>query len=318
MTSVNGDIWFRSSVGYNSFITARRNFGSGWANTPNSREVQPILDYDDPALLYYGSGILFDNRFLSTVGPNRDPEIGHVQHRGLVSINFDLVSDLGQKTAPAWEGVWDCSLIQILQLNQCRIQRTPRAFMFATGCSGIELWEILRDNQDTADTYSNVTDGVTTITRGRIVSVMETRAENYGRPDLPKNLHMGTLGIDEIADTVTVVFKFRPDQYPDWITWQTKKVCAAMTQCTLPIVPEAGDCTIWRPNARTYAAEIRIPQPPETCNLIAQQPVSRANEFQFRIEITGHCRIRKWITDVNLQTDPSEGECDNCETINAY
>jgi hypothetical protein len=67
---VNGDVWGRSQDGWRSYIMARREFGE-WGNTPQSREIERILQYDDPKLLEFADCIYFDNRLLMTVNPQQ-------------------------------------------------------------------------------------------------------------------------------------------------------------------------------------------------------------------------------------------------------
>jgi len=158
-TQIDGDIWYRSIDGVRSFIVARRDFGVP-GNVPLSREMSPILEYDDGALLRHASGLYFDNRFLCTVSPFRT-ELG-IEHKGLAVINFDLVSDLGQKSAPAWEGVW--TGINIFALSKARINGREVAYAMAHGCNDVEFWELKKGGID--DQYiSEVEDaGVATTT----------------------------------------------------------------------------------------------------------------------------------------------------------
>lgn len=301
-TNINGDIWYRSGDGARSFMVARRNFAQP-GNVPMSREVSPILDFDDAALLGYASGVYFDNRFLMTVAPERT--VYGVEHKGLVPINFDLVSNLGQKSPPAWEGLW--TGLNIFQLSKARIKKKERAFAMANGCDGIEFWEILRNG--IADQYTRNVDEVVYIQTSQIEQVYETRSEAYGDPEQLKSLHMGELYIDEISDNVTIAIKFRPDQYPAWVDWETVSFCASVSQCAPP-TPGEFTCTVWKPRANSYfAAKVKLPQPPETCNTIAKQIVRLGNEFQFRLEVTGKCRIRIFKTTCTKVTEPTEGEC---------
>jgi len=142
-----------------------------------------------------------------------------------------------------------------------------------------------------------------------IQSVAETRAENYGDDTQLKSLHMGELYIDEISGNVEIVVKFRPDQYPAWVDWQTLNFCVSDQQCAPP-TPGEFTCTIWKPRSKSYfAAAIKLAQPSETCNVIGAQPVRLGNEFQFRLEVTGSCRVRIFKTTCKLVTESTEGEC---------
>lgn len=306
--AVNGDLWHRSQDGFRSFTIARRAFGSP-GNTPVSLEVDEILDKDAAELLFYGSGMNFDNRLLQTVSPLRTA--GGVIHKGLVSVNFDLLSSLGEKQPPAWEGVW--SGLDILQMDTAEIGEDERGFMFVLGANDLELWEVLTEGEQ--DEFYAVSGGLTTVTRKPIAAWLETRSEAYGNDDQLKGLHMGAFYIDEIFDTVDFTLKFRPDQYPTWITWQNFSLCAQVSQC---LVPPDMTCKLLKNASKLYAARLTIPQPPENCNGVAGIPVREGREFQFRLEWTGSCRIRKFRTTASLRSQPNEGECPaavQCQTL---
>lgn len=306
--SINGDMFYRSLDGFRSFIVARRLFGQA-GNTPMSHEIDPVLVLDTTDLLFYGSSVLFDNRFLSTISPVRTSR--GIHHRGLASINFDLVSDLRTKQAPAWEGIF--TGIDILQILKCQIDDIERCFIWANGetVNDIELWE-LEEYPQYADTADVLVNGVPTLIRNPIQAFLETRSEDYGIPFNLKNLYMAEIYLDDIVSTVFMTIKYRPDQYPSWLVWKSFSICANVCQ-TLP-----PGCEVWKPNARLYAARITLPQPPESCNTLSVQPAREAHEFQFRLEWSGHCRIRRFFTHAKYVTQTSEGSCPGTFTCKTF
>lgn len=302
VTSVNGDMWYRSEDGIHSFMVSRRDFGT-WGNTPMSREVNPILDYDTEKLLFYGSSVLFDNRLLCTTSPYRT--VLGVAHRGLVSDNFDLISSQSGKTQPAWEGGF--SGLNILQV--IKTTGIERCFLFVANDSNeVELWELLKDGRGVYDQFN---DGQT-ITRTRIEPLMETKSMPFQDGSQLKSLHSCEIFIDEIVDTVELTIKFRPDQYPTWVTWQTITLCANVTQCSPP-----ASCAMWLTRQKQYAARIMLTQPPESCNTIAGTVVREGYEFQFRLEAKGSFRLRKFKPHAKLRPDKQEGDCASysCKTF---
>lgn len=314
--SVNGDMWYRSEDGARSFIVARRNIDVT-GNTPMSREVSPILDVDTEDLLFFGSAVLFNNKGFSTVSPYRTD--AGVAHRGFTTINLDMLSNLRGKLPPAWEGVQ--SGLNAFQILKGRVEGEERGFVFALGDDGstIELWELLKDDQGFYDTFRTAEGENTSITRTAIQSFLETKSYDHQTPFNVKGLYMAELYLDEIVDNVAFAIKFRPDQYPTWVPWTTINLCATVTQCTVQ-APGAFSCTVWKTNKRQYAARIRIPRPPETCNTIAGAPVDRGFEFQFRMEWTGHCRIRRFRAHSKFHSQESEGVCpseNQCSTFQA-
>lgn len=303
--SVNGDMWYRSTDGIRSFIVARRDIDM-WGNTPMSREVDPVLNFDTESLLFYSSAILFDNRWFITVSPYRT-DTG-VAHRGLECINFDLVSNLRGKSPPSWEGLK--TGLNVLQLLKCTIEQSERMFAFTVNSAdGLELWEMKREK--TTGYYDALTEQDeegSSITRTSIQSWLDTKSYNFQNPFQPKLLNMAEIFLDELVDTVTLVIKFRPDQYPEWVTWATIPICATVTQCTVA-GPVGFSCSVWQQKFKQYAARITLPSPPETCNTIAGIPVNIGHEFQFRFEQTGHARIRRFRAHAIPQPQETAGIC---------
>ncbi len=299
---VNNDMWFRSVDGIRSFIVARRNSTSP-GNTPLSHEVSPVLANDTDDLLFHGSAILFDNRVFETVAPRRTSS--GIVHDGLAYVNFDSLSTLGGKQPPVWESFG--SGLTILQLVRGRIAGVERAFAIALNetSNTIELWEMLREQQGFYDTFRSVSGGQTTIVRTAIKTVLETKSYVYDR--LVK-LIMAELYLDDIVDEISLTIKFKPDQYPAWVTWATINLCANVSQCTIS-TPGQFSCQIWKPRSRQYASRIRLPRPSEECNVLAGTPLDRGYEFSFRFEGTGHFRIRKFRPHTKVMSDSFEGDC---------
>jgi hypothetical protein len=148
---VNSDIHYRSYEGWRSFIMARRE-NSEWGNTPISGEMQRVLDYDDQALLEYASAVLHDNRVIFTVNPHIS-ENG-IYHDGLAVLDFHLISRMGQKSRPVWDGLWDG--IRPTLLVQGEFGKVKRAFVFALDDDDKNvLYEI--DKNATADEDAAIT-----------------------------------------------------------------------------------------------------------------------------------------------------------------
>lgn len=297
---VNGDLWYRSPDGFRSFTAARIDF-QRWNNTPQSREIAPFLGYDNPGLLEYASSIIFNNRLFNTVSPQRTAY--GVVHQGLGVISFDNVSQLRNKAEPAWEGAW--SGLQIFQVVKGLFGSHERAFAFALGDNNaLELWELGASGY--YDQYTYVSGNDKFLTRTAIQPVLETRAMACGDDEVLKKLTTAALYLDQIVDTVTLVIKYRPDQYPGWTTWDTITICANVSQCSLS-QSDIVSCAVWKSAARSYAARIMIKSPAEVSNALSGKPMHYGHLFQFRIEGTGKFRIRKFMPYANVCSDQSEG-----------
>jgi hypothetical protein len=315
MITVNSDAWFRSLDGVRSLMAARRDFKSSQSNTPNSLELSPIFDNDDQNLLYYGSLATFDNRIFITASPYRTSY--GIAHRALAVINQDAISSMNKQSPPIWEGLW--TGLNTLQILSGQINGVNHCYAFVLNASnGIDLWELLPEGDDqTYDVLDQITNGVETITQTLIEGWIDTRAMNFGDPFQLKKLIMAELYLDEIVDDITVKVYFRPDQYPLWTLWQTIEICANVSQCTFSGT-SGGSCVMWQEQFKQYGARLKLPRPPETANSITNTPMDRGHEFQFRLEITGSCRVRKFKAHALMEQMAMEGECApsvDCKTL---
>jgi len=145
------------------------------------------------------------------------------------------------------------------------------------------------------------------ITSTSIQSFLETRRDNFGDSQQLKRLYTAELFIDDIIDDVTIVIRYRPDEYPEWTEWVTLKFCASVSQCLPPQNPKFI-CSVWKTKRGTYAARVMLTTPTEVINKLRGGYLSSGYEFQFRMEITGHCRLRKWLPQGEIDDDKSEGE----------
>lgn len=296
---VNGDLWYRSPDGYRSFTAARLDF-QRWNNTPQSREIAPILDYDDGSMLEYASSIVFNNRLINTVSPLRT-SFG-VVHQGVAVISFDNLSQMRNKSDPAWEGAW--SGLNIFQLVKGNFGTKERAFAFVLGdTNSLELWEIGISGY--YDQFLTTVNSNPVVIRTPIQPFMETRAMTFGDNAILKNLQTCEIYLDEIVDQVTLTIKYKPDQYPNWTTWDTISVCSTDTQCSL--TPSGGSCAFFQGTSKGYAARIMLARPPEIANVLSGKPLSWGYEYQFRIEGTGRFELKKFLPYASEQSDKSEG-----------
>lgn len=269
--AINTDIWYRSIDGVRSYITAQRQFNGSWANTPMSNEVDHILDADTAQWLEWGSGVLFDNRLLITVSPQRSAN-GYY-HRGLVALDFNLVSGMRKQTGPAWEGTWKG--LRILKIVSGLVNKKPRCFMYVLNdTSEIELWEL-----STEDKYDNTTE--------RIQWDVEFRGYNCGNNDQFKKLKTVRLIVSQLSGTLDGSLRYRTDESPCWYDWKAFNRCAKDKDCG----PFA--CTgpvTYQPQSRW---PIRFPEPPDTMDSITKRKRSTGYSFQPRLSMTGFCELRE-------------------------
>ena len=311
--SVNSDIFFRASDGIRSWILGRREFTS-WGNTPVSREMNRVLQSDDPTLLYYSSAIYFDNRMLMTCSPVFTQK--GIYHRGIVALDFDIISSIRGKQPSVYDGLW--TGLQTLQLVKGMFNGRERAFAFvlfaARDSSGneiepqIQLWEILPDGDEYED------DGNVPIQWQFETGTLKFSSSGMTELDL-KRLTSGELFVDNVRGLVNFEVQYRPDSYPCWVPWHSWQVCAKDRDCGID--PSTGCLTIndFKPQ---YRNRMGMGEPSaKYCAEVSKTPLREGTVFQIRMIITGKCRIRKQrylATPVAEDTFPkiicSKADCD--------
>ena len=233
------DTFFRSREGVGSLIIARREITAGWGNTTVSSEMDRILSQDALDLLAYSSAIVFNNRLVMTASPHTSGS--GTYHRGLVSMDFDPVSNLRQKLPPVYDGLW--TGINTLQLLQGRINGIQRAFAFTfnftTGT--IQLYELFRSGTAPFDNG-----GIP------ILTTMETpilfNKDIKPLTDLIR-LDDGEIYVQDVYGVAGIEIQYRPDFYPGWTTWRKFSVCSQSVFALkdsetpappAPVVPASG------------------------------------------------------------------------------
>jgi len=278
VVNVNGDLFFQATDGIRSLLQKTRDWNE-YGNTPQSREVQRILQFNDRALLRYGTGTEADNRLIESCLPFQTP-VG-VAHKADVVMNFDLVSTISKKLPPVWEGSWEG--LDILQRFTGDFGGLFRTFALVLGRTSrqIEVWEQVPGQQEDQGPDGD----------NRITWVIETPSYTWGSPLQLKNLDTLKLWVDRMFGTVDFKLYYRPDQYPCWVFWHAWQECAARSNCELESVGESCDYP-----TQTYCPQYRtpmtMPKPHFQCDATNDRPTSLGYSFQFRFVIKGYCRVR--------------------------
>ena len=298
ITQVNGDLFFRSTDGIRSFYFARRDWNT-WANTPVSREVEPILSHDDRGLLLWSSSINFDNRLITTTNPIAT-ERG-VVWRSCVALDFDLISTIKEKIPPAWDGKWVLT-DRILQL--VTVQNIDGVRAFAIGLDEndyISIWEITRDEwtDDGAD----------------INWELVTKSYQFESPLALKLLKSAEMWMSELSGNVGIDAFYRGDVKECWSPWarwaQNFAVCKSVPNRATGCLPTLFS----KPPVKTRVA---LPEPEvDTSVVCGSQPYPSTNgyEFQVRLKLTGHLKMRRLRVLADEQFENEFGQIDpDCDT----
>jgi len=259
---VNSDVFFRSTPGLGSLVQARRDFGSP-GNTPISDEVVRILNVDDKALLNYGSSIVFNNRWITTVSPQASSQ--GVLHAGLVVLNLDPISGVAAKQNPVYDGLW--TGINALQLVQGTFNGVDRAFAFTfnVALSKIELYELLPTGAQEFD--NGIIPIVWTFETGSLFN------RDVKPRDVMVSLRDGEFAVTDVVGTVRFEVFYKSDQ-SCWTPWHSFSICSNT----------AGDSQ--------YFPKLGLGEPSSAdCDSILNTPLRDGYTFQIKFKITGYCRI---------------------------
>jgi len=276
--NVNGDQFYQSTDGVRSFLQKSRDFNE-YGNTPQSREVQRAIQFNDRALLRFGTGVESDNRQLQSCLPFQTAY--GVAHRGTVPMNFDLVSTISRKLPPVWEGMWEG--VDVLQYFTGDFGGRFRTFAVVLGrTSGqLELWEQVAGLQEDEGRLGD----------DRITWIIETPSYTWGSPLQFKQLDTLKLWVDRMFGTVDFKVYYRPDQYPCWVFWHQWQECAARDNCELLSATQPCDYPT-QDFCPQYRTPMTLPTPHFKCDTTNQRPTTLGYGFQFRIVIKGYCRVR--------------------------
>ena len=283
---VNGDAYFRSRDGIRSVVQAVRDF-SQTGNTPISREMSRILKYDADKWLPYASGVLFDNRYLMTslASPHATRGIGF---KGLVALDFDLISGLTGKSPMAYDGFWEMEPgLEILQIVKAEFDSVERCFIFARNSSGdTELWEVAKQGDEYRDTDYTYNGGTSAWdpTYHKVSCELEYPSFDFEQPAAAKELEAADLWVDELTGGTTEFhMDFHPDEYPCWVNWQDWSITAETT---------SDECQSFVDNQRQYRPRMRIGRPPDTEEPATGKRFNYGWTFSARLKWTGHARVK--------------------------
>lgn len=302
VVQVNGDLFYPSlEPGIRSLFVATRYF-SQWGNTPISRNINRVLNFNNRALMPFATGIEFDNRLLMGILPVQT--VVGPAHQALASLDFDIISAFGQeelqggKPPPAWEGMLQG--LDVLQLFDGDFGGLQRAFavIHSQVDDSVEVWEITdsltRDNSPVAPD-------------ARVTWYVESPAYTWGREFDLKRLDGGEIWADRINGTVQLTVEYRVDADACWQPWLQTQFCAARTTCEDVVNP------ICYPTAPTYCEgqkfPIVLPVPPApSCVSLNFRPHTDGYQFQVRITVKGFMRIRGLLLyALPLEKRPFEG-----------
>ncbi len=282
IVAINGDLYYNSPPNgdIRSLLLAIRYFDQP-GNVPLSRNENRVLRLNDRSLLKFASGIEFDNRLLQTVLPIQTP-VG-AAHRGIIPLDFDLISSLEERLPPVWEGMLEG--VSILQLFEGDFGGRARAFAVVYGRDSgqIEIWELtLTDRFDQQDDALN---------GNRVSWYFETPSYTWNNVFGLKKLDGLDIWIDKLLGKVEFRVQYRVDQDPCWRDWGAWTECSAK-DCIED--PESPSCPAYptTPYCEGFRPAMSLGPPSGTCDKANDKLTTLGFQFQFRVIIKGWCRVR--------------------------
>jgi len=276
---VNGDLFYQAMDGVRSLALATR-FFQQWGNVSISRNENRVLRFNDRSLLRFASGIEFDNRLLQTCLPFQTP-VG-IAHKGVMPLDFDLITSLEEKYPPAWEGMLEP--VYVMQMFEGDFGGLQRGFatIVSKETGSIDVWEITTQDRFDQQIENN---------GNRVTWYLESPAYNWGDAFSLKQLDGLELWIDKLFGTVEFVVDYRVDQNPCWIFWHAWKECSAK-DCREDTEPVSCPEYPIQPYCESFRATMNLPKPPVRCETGNGRPTNIGYQFQVRVTIKGWCRIR--------------------------
>ncbi len=286
VVQASGDIFYQTlEPAIRSLELSVRNFGQ-WGNTAISNNERRVLDLNDRTLLHAATGVQCFGRMYQSSLPFETP-VG-IAHQAICVLDFDLITTMGQKFPPAWEGIHEG--LDWLELAEGDFGGLQKMFGFIVSrdTGNIELWEYtLADKRDDGDK--------------RIGMMIETPSYTWGNVFALKRLETLEIWYDRLYGKIEVEVFYRPDQHTCWIPWRAFNDCS-QRDCTEDLESSAG-CSGTYPN-QAYCAQFRstkvLPKPENICLQQSGRPSNVGYQFQIKILSKGSWRIRGLL----LHADP--------------
>lgn len=305
---LNGDMFFRSQSGINTYRNARIEYSQRWNQTPVSREVNYWIRPDRRDLLEFIPMVSWQNMVFTGCSPliqrANNPGFGYHRFcRGMVVFDADNMSVAGRDGNPVWHGMW--SGVRPWDFAQGQIGNAVRCFAFSFDRDGRNrLYEFsLTQGNDIQ------TDGSAKKIQSFYTSSMFGNVEEVTNAYAPKILNGGMIELSEILDAATFTVEYRPDGSPCWVL-----VDRGSPGCECPI--RTGDCpplTAAPQWARKYFQQV----PRDECVPGSDQPASTFHHCQTRVSGFGSYTVERLNIRFELRPDGQISEClgNNCNPI---
>lgn len=307
---LNGDMFFRSQKGINTYRNARIEYSQRWNQTPISREVNYWLKPDRKDYLEFVPMVTWQNMMLCGCSPlvskPNNPAFGfHRYCRGMVVFDADSMSTAGRDGQPVWHGMW--SGIRPWAFAVGYIGNQERAFAFSYDRDGRNrLYEFTLTNGD--DTFGQ---------QPRKIQGYYTTGAFGNVPDVttlfaPKTLSGGVVEFSEVLGASQFTVDYRPDGSPCWV-----RVDRGEPGCDCPTRKDCGEAdrsmTAFPQYGRKYFESVDL----DKCLPGTSANAATFHHCQVRVQTIGSFIIDRLNIRFNLKPDAQLAEClgNNCDPI---
>lgn len=230
-TNVSSDVFFLSSDGQVRSASMSRQEQGKWAKVPISREVTNFLKYYDKSLIPYGFVTYFQNKIFISCNPYRitatntlGEEVYDYTNGGMVVLELDNLSGLGQDSPPTWAGLWT----GIRPMDMC--VNNNRAFIMEKSGGINRLYEVMPDkNYDVHD-----------IGEQEITSRIYTREYDFQAAFVDKQLSGFELELNKVQGKFDYTLEYKVAHSSDFVFWRNFKHEAPYNTCKIPKNCEAN------------------------------------------------------------------------------
>jgi hypothetical protein len=308
---LNGDMFFRSAKGINTYRNARIEYSQRWNQTPISREVNYWIKPDRKDFLEYVPMVTWQNMCITGCSPliarPNNPYFGfHRYCRGMVVFDADAMSTAGRDGTPVWHGMW--SGVRPWAFAQGMIGNANRCFAFSYDRDGRNrLYEFTLTNGD--DVYGTERRKV----QGFYTTGMFGSVPDVTSPFAPKVINGGCLEFSEVQNASAFTIEYRPDGSPCWVPVDrgepgcdcpTRQTCEEAPNRSLTAYPQWG---------RKYFQQVN----PNGCVPGSTQPAGTFHHCQVKVGVIGSLTVDRLNIRFEPKPDAQIAEClgNTCDPI---
>lgn len=275
---VNQDLYFRDSKGDIWSIRSASADQRGPGNSPLSREISRVVDFETDIWLAQSSGIYFDGRIMFLANPFNNI-FGAASYQSIISLDAAPLATMRGKSPPAYDGI--AQGLNFRRLMSGKINGQQRAFAISTDeTGGNTLWEIVRQGE--SDEYFEPDDDDNiTLAEQPVRASVETRRMEFGDPERLKQLMRCDLWPAEIEGEVSVTVYYRADNRSQWQEWDSFSMCAEMNNAD----------NEWKNLDRQERGRVKSLTAPYVDDAIDKQTTTVGFGFQVRVVWNGQMRL---------------------------